>query len=166
MPDKPLQIRGLIPSFQLQAANHDAVISPWHYKQNKHLVIVFFHQFQCAACRSLLLKLADHYQHYRASDAEVLALSSGCIQDLRQFAEHYSIPFPVLWDEENQVRCAYIGQPQTKQSVGVFVCDRFGELYMMATASEANQLPGEAEIREWLEFVDIQCPECFPPDWR
>ena len=27
------------------------------------------------------------------------------------------------------------------------------------------RLPGETEIRGWLSFIEIQCPECFPPEW-
>ena len=28
-----------------------------------------------------------------------------------------------------------------------------------------HDLPLEAEVREWLEFIELQCEECFPSEW-
>ena len=170
MDSKTLSITGLIPSFQLQAVNRDVEISPWDYKQRRSLVIVLFHDATCAACRDLLLNLAQHYTAYRNSETEVLAIATSpqpdTVLSLQQFAAQQAIPFPVLLDQQGMVRQAYLGEAADSASVGGFVCDRYGELYMQAVEPEADQLPTEAEIRGWVEFVDMQCPECFPPSWR
>lgn len=170
MQDKILSIRALIPSFELPAVNRSTAISPWNYKQRYSLVIFLFHNVTCTACRNLLLNLAQHHSTYRTYEAEVLAIATCCPSDevdhLQEFAEHHAIPFPVLWDEKGQVRCAYLGEQLDRSPVGIFVCDRFGELYMQSVDSEADALPNEPEIRSWAEFVDMQCPECFPPAWR
>lgn len=170
MENKTLSVTGLIPSFQLPAINRDTEITPWNYKQHRSLAILFFHDVDCAACRELLLNLAQHYPTYRNHETEVLAIATSDRADpvplLQQFADQHAIPFPILWDQQKTVRQAYLGQVATPSPVGVFVCDRYGELYMQAAASDADQLPDEAEIRSWVEFVDMQCPECFPPSWR
>lgn len=170
MNSKTLSVTGLIPSFQLQAINRDAVISPWDYKQRKSLAILFFHDATCTACCNLLLNIAQHYSAYRTCDTEVLAIATNnqpnTIPLLKQFAEQHAIPFPILLDHQKTVRQAYLGMVADPSAVGVFICDRYGELYMQAVEPEANQLPAEAEIRGWVEFVDMQCPECFPPSWR
>lgn len=170
MNSKTLSVNGLIPSFQLQAINRDAVISPWDYKQRQSLAILLFHDLTCAACRDLLLNIAHHYSAYRHAETEVLAIATNnhpdTVPSLRQFAEQYAIPFPILWDQQKTLQQAYFGEVAEPSPVGIFICDRFCELYMQAVANDADQLPAEAEIRSWVEFVDMECPECFPPSWR
>lgn len=170
MDSKTLSVNGLIPSFQLQAINRDATISPWDYKQHQSLAILLFHDSTCAACRDLLLNIAQHYSAYRTCDTEVLAIATNhqpdTILSLQQFAQQHTIPFPILWDQQKTVQQAYFGEVADSSPVGIFICDRFCELYMQAVADDADQLPTEAEIRSWVEFVDMECPECFPPSWR
>jgi hypothetical protein len=43
---------------------------------------------------------------------------------------------------------------------GVIVADRWGEIYVVATAPGAGDLPGPAAILEWLEHIQHECPEC------
>jgi len=161
MHDKTLTVGGIIPSFQLQAANRNIAISPWHYKQRYNLVIFLFHQATCNACRKLLLSLSEHYQTYRALEAEILAIST-CqqldgIKSLQEFAAHHTIPYPILWDQQGQVSEAYLKEKTNPSLVGVFICDRFGELYMQSVANEADELPDEREIKSWVEFIDMRC---------
>ena len=170
MNSKTLSVNGLIPSFQLQAINRDAVISPWDYKQRQSLAILLFHDATCAACRDLLLDITQHYSAYRHAETEVLAIATNnqpnTVPSLQQFTDQSTIPFPILWDQQKTVQQTYFGEVADPSTVGIFICDRFCELYMQAVAAEADQLPAEAEIRSWVEFVDMECPECFPPSWR
>jgi peroxiredoxin len=170
MPNPTLNLRDLIPSFQLQAVNRSTIVSPWDYKQRYSLAIFLFHNASCNACCNLLLNLSQH-QTYRSLEAELLAIAidwqPGGIEPLQDFANRHAIPFPVLWDPQGHVRHAYLGEKTEQRSpVGIFICDRFGELYMQFVANESDELPHEPEIRSWVEFVDMQCPECFPPAWR
>lgn len=45
-------------------------------------------------------------------------------------------------------------------SPGVLVADRWGEIYLVAGAPHASQLPPASEILECLRYVDHECPEC------
>lgn len=170
MLDSPLSLRSLVPSFELQAINRNTAIGPWTYKQRYSLAIFFFHDISCRACREMLLALSQQHSAYRTSDAEVVAIATcqdiATADRLREFVTDHALPFPILWDSLGQVSQTYLGAGAGRSPVGVFVCDRYGELYMQAIADEADQLPPEAEIRSWAEFVDLQCPECFPPSWR
>jgi peroxiredoxin len=161
MHDKILTVGGMIPSFQLQAANRSTAITPWHYKQRYNLVIFLFHHATCNACCDLLLNLSQHYQTYRALETEILAIStyqpSNRIEPLQEFANHHTVPFPILWDQQGQVSDTYLKGKTDSSPVGVFVCDRFGELYLQAVAAEADELPSEPEIRSWAEFIDMRC---------
>ena len=43
---------------------------------------------------------------------------------------------------------------------GVVVADRWGEVYYVASASRASELPGPDELMEWVRYVRNECPEC------
>jgi hypothetical protein len=47
----------------------------------------------------------------------------------------------------------------------VVVTDRYGEVWAARPGGEAHRLPGGQDITEWLEFIEIQCPECGAPEW-
>lgn len=48
----------------------------------------------------------------------------------------------------------------------VYVTDRFGEVFAAVRQSENKPLPSAKEIVSWLEFINQQCEECNPPEWR
>jgi hypothetical protein len=43
---------------------------------------------------------------------------------------------------------------------GVVVADRWGEVYYVQGAGRAAGLPAPDELREWLQYVRNECPEC------
>lgn len=43
---------------------------------------------------------------------------------------------------------------------GCAVADRWGEMQWVASAAHVGELPTANEIAAWLQFVEIQCPEC------
>ncbi|HXG68084.1 MAG TPA: redoxin domain-containing protein [Blastocatellia bacterium] len=164
-----LQTGKIIPPFKLSAANRAGKVGPWDYKQRKNLVLFYFHGAACAACRELLREFAANYDEYRNLEAEVLAIAKESLAELRQLGQEMNLPFPLLADPEGKVFAAYISQDEINShaapAVAVFVADRYGVLYEAMTAAEADALPDEGEIRGWLEFIEIQCPECHPPEW-
>ncbi|HEY9737611.1 MAG TPA: redoxin domain-containing protein, partial [Trichocoleus sp.] len=149
-----LKTRDLIPLFELPAVNRSAPVQSWQYKQKKHLVIFFFHGASCGVCCQLLLDFAKQYSHYQSVETEILAIASGALEPLQQWVEQSAVPFPVLHDGECQVLRRYAGPLLEEGLVGVFICDRFGELYTQALASDAENLPSESEIRDWAGFID------------
>jgi hypothetical protein len=43
---------------------------------------------------------------------------------------------------------------------GCAVADRWGQMQWVASAERVVDLPSPREIAAWLQFVEIQCPEC------
>jgi len=43
---------------------------------------------------------------------------------------------------------------------GCAVADRWGELQWIASSPSVSKMPSAREIAAWLQFVEIQCPEC------
>lgn len=50
----------------------------------------------------------------------------------------------------------------------VVIADEWGEVFFVEDAGAAHDLPGSLDIRDWIRFLAIQCPECEGPEgaWR
>jgi peroxiredoxin len=160
----------LLPLFRLSAANRHGQFGSWDYKQHRNLALLFFRSVECRKCRQLLREIAAHYGEYQQMEAEVLAISADEIDRLRQLAQDLALPFPVLTDSDGRVTDLYLKQTEqaaetAAPEVAVFVADRWGAIFTRKIAEEEHDLPAEAEIREWLEFIELQCEECFPSEW-
>ena len=160
----------LIPLFRLSAANRHGQFGPSDYKQHRNLVLIFFRTVECRKCRQLLQEIAAHYGEYQRMEAEVLAISTDEIDRLRQLAQDLALPFPVLTDSDGRITDLYLKQTEqdaetTAPEVAVFVTDQWGAIFTRKIAEQEHDLSAEAEIREWLEFIELQCEECFPSEW-
>jgi peroxiredoxin len=110
--------------------------------------------------------LAKGYSEYPQLNTEVLGISQAGIAELDQIQREWELPFPLLSDIGGKVFGAYLGQTGSGlPKTAVFIADRYGALYASTTAVDADELPSAREIRDWLWFIEIQCPECFPPEW-
>ena len=49
--------------------------------------------------------------------------------------------------------------------IAIFVADRWGAVFSTRIIESDHDLPAEAEIRDWLEFIELQCEKCFPSEW-
>ena len=45
-------------------------------------------------------------------------------------------------------------------AISVLIADRWGEVQFVAAGQAVRALPAPAEVLEWLEHVQHQCPEC------
>ncbi|HEY6120237.1 MAG TPA: redoxin domain-containing protein [Pyrinomonadaceae bacterium] len=160
----------LIPNFRLSAVNRDGQVGPWDYKQHRNLVLIFFRSAECLKCQQLFREIAEHYGDYQQKEAEVLAISTDELDRLRQLAEGLALPFPVLSDSDRKVTDLYLKPPEEVSEktfdFAIFVADRWGALFSTKRIEIDHDLPVEAEVRGWLEFIELQCEECFPSEWQ
>ncbi len=159
----------LLPNFRLPSVNRDGQVGPWDYKQHRNLVIIFFRSAECQKCKQLLRETAERYGDYEQKEAEVLAISTDESDRLRHLAQDLALPFPVLSDSDGKVTDLYLKHPdgisEKTFDVAIFVADRWGALFSTKSIEIDDDLPVEAEVREWLEFIELQCEECFPSEW-
>jgi peroxiredoxin len=117
----------------------------------------------------LLREIAEHYGDYKEKEAEVLAISTEEIGRLRQLTEDLALPFPVLSDSDGKVTDLYLKDPEQIADkafdVAIFIADRWGALFSTKRIEIDHDLSVEAEVREWLDFIELQCEECFPSEW-
>ncbi len=133
------------------------------YRGRSNLVLIFTDDR--TETRQLLVDMAGQYAQIKDEQAQVLAVlksrqqASGAKQELQ-------LPYPVLADDDGRAhRRAGAVDLQGHNSAAVYVTDRFGEVFGVYRTRDGQSLPTVAEILDWLEFVNSQCPECEPPEW-
>jgi len=114
-------------------------------------VIVSLHP-RCGECRAWLRRLADTIVELREWDAHVVAVAATQEDAVSLAAD---LPFPVAADAEGgfAARTGVAG-------AGVVIADQWGEVHHVAGGGDGHDLPGPAEIVDWVRFLAIQCPEC------
>jgi peroxiredoxin len=114
----------------------------------------------------LLADSAARYQEIKNEDAEVLAIVHKSRQSAAEMKQRQKLPYLVLADSDGRIH-RELGAIDSKgqDSAAAYVTDRFGEVFGAYRTAGGGPLPGIAEILNWLEFVNAQCPECEPPEW-
>lgn len=133
-------------------------VSLTDYRGRSNLIIIF--NSRSTDCVALLRDLVSQRSSLREQQADVLVITppSALRTDLPQ------IPFPVLSDTERTVHAEYGLQSGSDSVSGIFIADRFGELAASYVGPDVANATS-ASVLKWLEFINIQCPECEPPEW-
>lgn len=152
-----LQVGYMIPDFKLQTTDGREV-SPLDYKEKTNLVIIFFNPKNGCEVDSLKL-VKDRYNEIVDNNAEVLAIASGPMDELKEYVQQFQPPFPMLSDERQQATCAYC-----VTEAEVFVADKYGELEMVGPLCEKTEEVIN-QIVSTIEMVELECPECGVSSW-
>ncbi len=160
-----LKPRQLIPPLALHTPD-GRTVRAWDFKQKKNLVIAFLHS-DCAACRDFLARLATHPKEL----AECEAVALVAFLEAPPPALTDALPPEIITGADFSGRSARAFLEKDAVSgtgsaaIGVFVTDRYGELFARWTAGADHRLPGIAEILSWLEQIELACEECGAPHW-
>ncbi len=131
------------------------MVQPGDYRQRNNLVVVFAGNKECERCRTLLKGLAAGDHDIRDQDARVLAVVAGSVEDARQVQERDRLPYAVVADEGGRIH----REVGALDAVTVLVVDRFGEIYSIYREDKYQPVPTAGEIVDWLQFIELQCPE-------
>ena len=100
-----LRIGDEAPDFVLPAAGGETFsLSSLH---GRKVVLFFYPMDESPGCTIEARGFRDHYDEFVAAGAEVVGINSGELASHQRFAEHHSLPFPVLSDPGNKVRRLY-----------------------------------------------------------
>ncbi len=108
------------------------------------------------AGESYLRSLTDVYSDIVASQARALVAVPLPLQEARMLHSKLSLPFPLLADEDGSVTRRMLGEGS---NAALCVADRFGEVYYLQTGRDVPELPAVHTALEWLEYIQVQCPE-------
>ncbi len=160
-----LRTRQLIPPLTVRTLA-GRTVQAWDYKQKKNLVIAFLHA-GCASCAGFLDRLASRAADLK--DRETVALIVYLETPPRAIAEPLPPEIVLGADMSGRSARAYVGEEAASLAgldmLGVFVADRYGELYAQWLMYREHQFPGVAEILSWLRQIEVACEECSVPHW-
>ncbi|MGB8593825.1 MAG: hypothetical protein WA755_12100 [Candidatus Acidiferrales bacterium] len=158
-----LRAREIIPPLTLHTFD-GRTIRAWDFKQKKNLVIAFLHA-GCAHCEQFLHELAASSAVWKQTDAIVLAafleLLTRSLADL--------LPDNVIAgvDSSGHAANAYLGRdtlaPAGVTRLGVFLADRYGELFAQWEIAASHRFPALAEICSLLDRIEMSCDACSAP---
>ena len=152
----PLPTRQVVPPVTARTAD-GKTIRAWDYKQKNPLVITFVHA-DCRYCDSWLEQLAAR----RADliDREAVALVIYAEAPPRS-TERLMDPMIAACDVTGHSQRAFLGPeafgPAGLNRVGVFVTDRYGELFGQWLGRDAAELPPLREILSMLSAIQTIC---------
>ena len=159
-----LVLRELIPPLTARTPA-GKTLRAWDYKQKRSLVIAFLHT-GCRRCEGFVENLAARAAELAEREAQALVVFAEA-PALR--VENLPAHVVVAADMSGRSQRAYLGGDAFGQAgqerLGVFVADRYGELYAQWVAREEGGLPGVGEVLEWLGQIQLACEECGVSEW-
>jgi peroxiredoxin len=139
-------------------------ISVSDYRGRLNLVLIFTDAGNESS--SLLTDLTKQYPEVKEQEAEVLAIVQPTGKRGSTIEQHARLPFPVRVDHDNRLHNAFgATDAQGQACAAAYITDRFAEVFAVYRRRDTQNLPKTKEILDWLEFINIQCPECEPPEW-
>lgn len=135
------------------------------YRNRRNIVLVLLRGLS-AASETLLADLQDNVTGLAEDNAQALVVVQGPRQAAVSLQRMYLLSYPVLYDEQGQLE-ALLGPSSTPDAprLAVHIASRSSRIYWSAWAEPGDPAPTVEDIRGWLEFIEIQCPECEAPEW-
>lgn len=103
-----------------------------------------------------LRDLAAAHPDILERDARLMAVVPLALPDAQALASRLDLPYALLADEDGATATRLLGEGNT---AALCVADRFGAIYSLDIAPDTSTLPPVRTALEWLDFVQIQCPE-------
>lgn len=133
-----------------------ARLCAYDFRHRRNLVVVLLGA-TCVPCRQFLRSLSEQHGRLRELEAVVLAAY------LDQGAESVSLPEGFFAGEAAAAECERWLGPGAHW--GVFVADRYGDLYACWRGSAHEALPSVEEVIARVEQAEFACEECGVCDW-
>ena len=147
-----------LPNFQLPSTLGES-LGPKGFWQRKNLVLAFFHQAHCRTCKGVLELLRQNASCIMDMNAEILAIIPGDRRAAEELHAEMKLPFPFLFDLDDRVATLNLGGDSLRRPA-VLVADRFGAIWHRNWPKEEDGSIKIEDSLNWLEFIEIQCPEC------
>ena len=138
------QVGQLAPDFTL--ADQSGTSHHLAAYRGQWVLIYFYPKDDTPGCTKEACGLRDRFTEFQAFKAVVLGMSVDSVESHKQFADKFTLPFPLLADTQKQVVQAYgvWGQRQFlgKTYMGIARTSFLAGLRMDATALAASEEPG------------------------
>jgi peroxiredoxin len=158
-----LTLRQLVPPLTVRTPA-GGTVRAWDYKQKKSLLIAFLHA-DCPLCQAFAARVASRSGEFIERDSVALLVSLGS----PRWGVDASAPVVLASDTNGRAAQEYLGTdvfgPQGLARVGLFITDRYGELFAQWEARDADGLPPLVDALKWLTHTQMLCEDCNTPQW-
>ncbi len=100
------QVGDKAPDFSLPS-NRDEIVKLSSYKGKQHVVLYFYPRDNTPGCTTEACGFRDEMASFDRHDTVVLGVSTDSVASHHKFADKFSLPFPLLADEDHKVAEAY-----------------------------------------------------------
>lgn len=155
-----LRIRYQIPALTFRTLDGRDV-SAWDFKQKRNRVIALL-RAESPASWEFLEELIAHANDWKQKEAVGLVV----FQQPPSRSLPAALPPEVIagTDASGNSIVRFLGE-EGLGCQGVFVADRYGELYAKWIVEGDEELPRVSDILKALEQIEIACEECQPTAW-
>lgn len=160
-----LLVRHQIPALTLRTFDGRNV-SAWDFKQRRNRVIAML-SADSPKSWEFLKQLIAHATDWKEKEAVGLVV----FQKVPLTGLPAALPPEIIagTDDAGNSIARYLGEhalgAESLRQQGVFVADRYGELYAKWIVDKDGELPSVSEILKALEQIEIACEECQPTTW-
>jgi peroxiredoxin len=144
---------GMVPLFYLPAVG-GGQSGPASLRSKYNMVLVFVESG--AAGEAYLAALAAAYPDIQANQAKALAVVARSLEDATELSARLKLHYILLADEVGATTSRVLGDGN---HAALCVADRYGQAYHVAMAPTTAALPSIQAALDWLDFIQIQCPE-------
>ena len=102
---KKVAVGDAAPDFVLPASGGETL--SLNSLRGRKVVLFFYPMDESPGCVQEARGFRDHHEEFVGAGAEVVGINSGRVSSHERFADHHSLPFPVLSDAGNKVRRLY-----------------------------------------------------------
>lgn len=136
------------------------------YRGRANLVVVLAGAQGSEPELALLAQLASRQAEILEQEAQVIAVLYCAREQAQAIKSRAQLPFVVLADADGAAHRS-LGALDSNGSprLAVYVTDRYAEVFAAWRTTQGDPAPSPQDILDWLEFINRQCPECFPPEW-
>jgi hypothetical protein len=113
-------------------------------------------RFECTTIDDVRISYADLWQK---KNLALVCLSTDDSPDAQSYIQRLREAEPAL-SAHDAVVVVTTTPIEGMPLPGCAVADRWGEMQWVASAPRVAELPEARQIAAWLQFVEIQCPEC------
>jgi peroxiredoxin len=151
---KPLLKVGRKTPFFTLPSTGGGVGGPGFLRSKYDMVLLFLDSSSDA--ERYLSAFTEAYSEVLALKARALGIVRASLEEASALQSRLGLPFPLLADESGATTTRMLGD---RGNVALCVADRYGQVYSLDAAPSPAQLPPPQSALDWLEFIEIQCPE-------
>jgi peroxiredoxin len=150
-----LTLRQLIPPLTARTLT-GGTVRAWDYKQKKSLLIAFLHA-DCPMCQAFVERLVSRTSEFAERDSVAFLVTL----DAPRWGVQPTPQVILATDTNGRVAQEYLGEdvfgPQGLARVGLFITDRYGELYAQWESRDADGFPPVTDAFKWLTHTQLGC---------